>query len=306
MNKKGLGRGLSALIPEGSVFTGGRTIVNIPIDKVIPNPRQPRTVFNEDSLKELAESIKSTGVAQPILVRLRKGNYELVAGERRLRAAKIAGLNVIPSIIKDFSDQESVQLALIENLQREDLNPMDEAEAYSKLLSEFSMSQIDIANKVSKNRSTIANMLRLNELPEEMRDSLRKGEISSGHARALLSLSDSKKRLLIFGDIIKNKLSVRDVELIVYGGPKPSKNKKISKRAVKIDDELKPWLEKLTFCLATKVHLRGNKNRGRIEIDFFSQEDLERILDIILGEKVKRVEPVFVTEGGIEIDKQIN
>lgn len=285
MVKKGLGKGLSALIPKGSVFTGGRTIVNISIDSIVPNPRQPRTSFNESSLRELADSIKGSGVAQPILVRMRKGNYELVAGERRLRAAKIAGLSAIPAIIKDFSDEESIQLALIENLQREDLNPMDEAEAYGRLVSEFNLSQADIAKKVSKDRSTVGNMLRLLELPQEIQKSLRKEDLSVGHARALLSITDKEKQLLLFRDIIKNKLSVRDIEVLIYGGAKSSTQPTKKSRAKSITtNQLKPWIDKLTTHLATKVRMHGTVNRGRIEIEYYSQEDLERILASILGE----------------------
>lgn len=288
--KKGLGRGLSALIPEGSVFTGGRTIVNINIDKVIPNPRQPRTVFNEENLKELSESIKISGIVQPILVRMRQGNYELVAGERRLRAARIAGLVNIPAIIKDFSDEESVQLALIENLQREDLNPMDEAEAYGKLISEFNFTQDEIAKKVSKSRSTVANMVRLLDLPEEVKKSLKKGDISTGHARALLSIEDSEKLLMLFKDIVKNRLSVRDIELLIYGAPLDGKQeKKHHRKKSKLNEDLKAWIDILTTYLATKVNIHGSSARGRIEIEYFSQEDLERIFDIIIGKKEKQV-----------------
>ena len=284
--KKGLGKGLNALIPEGSVFTGGRTIVNILIDSVVPNPHQPRTVFNEEALQELADSIKNSGVVQPILVRRRGGNYELVAGERRLRAAKMAELSNIPAIIKEFSDQESAQLALIENLQREDLNAMDEAVAYGRLVSEFNLSQADIAQKVSKSRSSVANTLRLLELPPEVQNGLRKGDLSAGHARALLSFDDKEKILAIFNDIIKNKLSVRDVEFLIYGAPKVDKptTKKVSKKS-KVDPELKPWLEKLISHLATKVDMKGTANRGKIEIQYFSKDDLERILGLLLNIK---------------------
>ncbi|MBI5701531.1 ParB/RepB/Spo0J family partition protein [Candidatus Saganbacteria bacterium] len=287
MNKKGLGKGLGALIPKGSVFTGGRTIVNISIDQVIPNPRQPRTIFNESSLKELADSIKTSGVAQPVLVRMRKGNYELVAGERRLRAAKLAGLAAIPAIIKDFSDEESVQLALIENLQREDLNPMDEAEAYGRLVSEFNLSQEVVAKKVSKNRSTVANMLRLLELPKDVQKALRKGDLSTGHARALLSIENKDKQLSIFHEVVKSKLSVRDIEVLVYGAPKSIKARKASNSHKKANDELKPWEDKLTTHLATKVRMHGTASRGRIEVEYFSQDDLERILTIITGEALE-------------------
>ncbi len=287
MAKKGLGKGLGALIPKGSVFTGGRTIVNVGIDQISSNPRQPRTIFNESSLRELADSIKNSGVAQPILVRMKKGGYELVAGERRLRAAKMAGLSVIPAIVKDFSDEESIQLALIENLQREDLNPMDEAEAYGRLVSEFNLSQADIAKKVSKDRSTVANMLRLLELPKDIQKSLRKGEISTGHARTLLSVSDKDKQMVFFKDIIKNKLSVRDLEILVYGAPKAVQGQKRSRGKSILDAALRPWLEKLTSYLSTKVRLHGSQSRGRIEIEYFSQEDLERILSLITGEVIE-------------------
>lgn len=290
MHKKGLGRGLGALIPKGSVFTGGRTIVSINVDQVIPNPRQPRTTFNESSLKELSESIKNSGIAQPILVRMRKDKYELVAGERRLRAAKLAGLTSVPAIIKDFSDEESVQLALIENLQREDLNPMDEAEAYSKLSTEFNMSQADIAKKVSKDRSTVANLLRLMELPTDIQKSLRKGDISTGHGRALLAIPDKAKQLSVFHEVLKNKLSVRDIEVLIYGAPKAKPSQKTSRGKTILDQVLKPWADKMTTFLATKVRMFGTEQRGRIEIEYFSQEDLERILSLITGEVIEKAD----------------
>ena len=191
--KKGLGRGLGALIPRGTVFTGGRTIVNIEIDKVVPNPRQPRTTFNAENLRDLANSIVEQGVIEPILIRMQQGRYELVAGERRLRAAKIAGMTSIPAIIKDFTDEQSLELSLIENLQREDLNPIDEAEGYARLTEEFNLTQEKISKKVWKDRSTITNMLRILVLPDEIKESLRNREISVGHARALLALDEATK-----------------------------------------------------------------------------------------------------------------
>ncbi|MGB9612890.1 MAG: ParB/RepB/Spo0J family partition protein, partial [Candidatus Margulisiibacteriota bacterium] len=165
-SKRGLGKGLGALIPQGSVFTGGRTIVNVDIAAIIPNPRQPRSRFPKESLLELAESIKAQGVIEPILTRMRNGRYELVAGERRLRAAKLAGISAIPAIVKDFTDQQALELSLVENLQREDLNPMDEAEGYAHLQSEFGLTQEQIAQRVGKDRSTVANMIRLLSLPK--------------------------------------------------------------------------------------------------------------------------------------------
>lgn len=296
--KKGLGRGLNALIPQGSVFTGGRTIVNIDVKKVVPNPRQPRTVFNEDTISELADSLKVHGVAQPILVRMRKDGYELIAGERRLRAAKLAGLSSIPAIIKDFSDEQSMELSLIENLQREDLNPMDESEGYGRLMSEFKLTQQEVAKKVGKNRATVANMLRLLDLPAEIKKSLRKGELSTGHARALLSVEDKNKQLNIYHEAVKNKLSVRDIEVLIYGAPKSGESKKSKKKkAVVQNAELQSFIDRLSGHLGTKVRIHGTVSRGRIEVEYYSQEDLERLLEMITGVKIPAsMEEVTVVE----------
>lgn len=294
-NKRGLGKGLGALIPQGSVFTGGRTILNIDVGKIVPNPHQPRTIFRDESIRELADSIKSKGVAQPILVRMKKGAYELVAGERRFRAAKLAGLAAIPAIVKDFSDEESIELSLIENLQREDLNPMDEAESYSRLIKQFNLTQDEIAKKVSKSRSNIGNMLRLLDLPEEMRKALRKGDLTVGHGRALLAIEDKEKRLLVYRDVVKNKLSVRDIEILVYGGPKTDEGKKGKSKKAKAEPanpEIQPFVEKISNHLMTKVRIRGTTLRGRIEIDYYSQEDLERLLELITSGKIEKTQEV--------------
>ncbi len=292
--KKGLGKGLGALIPQGTVFTGGRTIVNVEINKVLANPRQPRTVFTKESLKELANSIKEQGVIEPILARMRNGKYELVAGERRLRAAKMAGLSTIPAIIKDFTDEQSLELSLIENLQREDLNPMDEAEGYARLSSEFNLTQEDVAKKVGKDRSTVTNMLRILTLPDKIKHSLRKEEITVGHARALLSAETSEKQLELWKQIVKNNLNVRDVEILVKGKAeeRPAVKKGGRKRAYTQNTELNSLVEKLTTHLGTKVKIFGSPDRGKIEIEYYSKEDLERILEIIMpGEKEIFVAP---------------
>lgn len=283
-NKRGLGKGLGALIPQGSVFTGGRTIVNINIDDVHPNPRQPRTVFHDESIQELAESIKEQGVIEPILTRIRDGKYELVAGERRWRASKLAGLTVIPAIIKEFTDEQSLELSLIENLQREDLNPMDEAEGYSRLINEFNLTQEEVAKKVSKDRSTVANMLRILALPDEIKQSLRKEEIAVGHARPLLALESAERQIEIWHQIVKNKLNVRDVEVLVAGGEEAPVKKGGRKRAYTQNAELNALVEKLTTHLGTKVKIFGTPERGRIEINYYSKEDLERILEMLLNE----------------------
>ncbi len=283
-SKRGLGKGLGALIPEQSVFTAGRTIVNIDIHKIVPNPRQPRTEFPHESLTELANSIKAQGIIEPILARMRNGRYELVAGERRFRAAKKAGLTTVPAIIKDFTDEESVEISLIENLQREDLNPMDESEAYVKLTKEFKLTQGEIAKRVGKDRSTVANMMRLTELPREVQVSLRKGQISVGHARPLLRLTDAADQLSAWKHILKNNLNVRDVELLMQGKPgKTTTHRRGKKRKFTKNEELNDLTELLTSHLGTKVRLYGSQNRGKIEIDYFSQEDLERLIELITG-----------------------
>lgn len=286
--KKGLGKGLGALIPQGTVFTGGRTIVNVEIGKVAPNPRQPRTIFTKENLKELANSIKEQGIIEPILARLKNGKYEIVAGERRWRAAKLVGLSVIPAIVKDFTDEQSLELSLIENLQREDLNPMDEAEGYARLSKEFDLTQEQVAKKVGKDRSTVTNMLRILSLPDKIKHSLRKQDISVGHARALLSAETSEKQLEIWRQILKDNLNVRDVEILVKGKAeaKPKVKKGGRKRAYTQNTELNALVEKLTSHLGTKVKIFGSPDRGKIEIEYYSKEDLERILEIVMpGEK---------------------
>ncbi|MFH1386708.1 MAG: ParB/RepB/Spo0J family partition protein [bacterium] len=296
LQKRGLGKGLGALIPPGSVFTGGRTIVNVDINNVVPNPRQPRTSFTKEALHDLAESIKVHGVIEPILTRMRQGKYELIAGERRLRAAKQAGLNSIPSIVKDFTDQQSMELSLIENLQREDLNPMDEAEGYARLASEFGLTQEDIATRVGKSRPTVTNMIRLLSLPKPIKDSLRKGDITTGHARPLLTIEDPERQLHLWHEIVKGKLNVRDAEIFVTGkAPEHAKAKKSGrKRAATQNVELNSLVEQLTEQLATKVKVFGSPERGKIEIEYYSKEDLERILEIISAGKIKRAEHFVV------------
>jgi ParB family chromosome partitioning protein len=291
-SKRGLGKGLGALIPQGSVFAGGRTIINLDLNTIAPNPRQPRTRFSKESLQELAESIKAQGVIEPILTRMRNGRYELVAGERRLRAAKLAGITTIPAIVKDFTDEQALELSLVENLQREDLNPMDEAEGYARLSSEFGLTQEQIASRVGKDRSTVANMIRLLSLPKQIKESLRKGEITVGHARPLLTLEDTDKQLYFWREIVKKNLSVRDTEILVTGKEEKPEIKKRGgrKRVYTQNAELNALIEQLTEHLATKVKIFGTPDRGRIEIEFYSKEDLERILELITGGKIKRPE----------------
>ena len=276
--RKGLGKGLDALIPKGTVFTSGRTVVNIEIDRVYPNPKQPRTQFNQADLEELAESISTTGVIQPILVRMKQDGYELVAGERRLRSAKIAGSNTIPAIIKDFTDEEAIQIALIENLQRVDLNPVEEADAYNRLSQDFNWSQEEIAKKVGKSRSAIANTMRLLDLPGEVLEGLRNNKISAGHARALLAMPH-EKQLEYYHQIIIQGLSVRDLESQVPASGIVREKRKSKSRIAEI---FKDVVENLMNYLGTKVRIYGTPEKGKIEIEFFSREDLDRILELIL------------------------
>src|SRR3989339_377458 len=281
--KKGLGKGLDALIPKGTVFTSGRTIVNIDITKIFPNPKQPRTTFNDADLAELAESIKGSGVIQPVLARMNKNGYELVAGERRLRAAKLAGSTTIPAIIKDFSDEESAQLALIENLQRLDLNPVADADASNRLSLEFNWSQDEIAKKVGKSRSPVANMMRILDLPGEVLDGLRSGKISAGHARTLLA-APKENQLDLYRQIISSNLTVRDIESVV--SPVAAEGKKERKREKKYNI-FQDVVDQLMGCLGTKVRIYGSCEKGKIEIDFFSKDDLNRLLDLILKKEVQ-------------------
>jgi len=281
-NKRGLGRGLGALIPQGSVLTSGRTVINLDLHKIVPNNWQPRTVFAKDKLHELTESIKEQGVIEPILVRQKGSHYELVAGERRWRAAKAAGLSVIPAIIKDFSDEKSLELALIENLQREDLNPLDEAEGYARLIKDFNLTQDQVAKKVSKNRSTVANMLRLLALPDQIKESIRQEKISVGHARALLAVTNPTEQLALWHKILAERLNVRDVEVLT-GTTSSKPPRKERKQAHPHNVELNHLVEQLTTHLGTKVKIFGSSERGKIEINYYSKEDLERLFDTLLN-----------------------
>ena len=283
--KRGLGKGLGALIhavpgeeiDEVLPFTAGRTIMNVDVTKIVPNIRQPRKLFKDSAISELSLSIREQGLAQPILVRHKGGKYEIVAGERRWRAAKLAGLSTIPAIVKDYSDVQSLELALVENLQREDLNPIESAQAFRLLNEDFGLTHEEIAKKVGKDRSTISNTLRLLDLPKEIQDSIFRGEITAGHARPLLAIEGRDKQLEAWKQILKGSLNVRAVEGKVQG----TKHKSQKKR--NRDPYLADFSEKLTEELGTKVEIRGNAKKGKILIDYYSQEDLERIMEEMAG-----------------------
>lgn len=279
-SKHGLGRGLGALLaippsPEG------KHLQELPVEAISPNPQQPRKDFNIKTLGELSESVKRSGVLQPVIVRKVGLGYELVIGERRWRAAKMAGLEKIPAVVRDVSDKESIELALVENLLREDLNPIEEAEAYRKLLADFGWTQEELAQHVGKDRSSIANYLRLLKLPEVIQTDLRSGRLTMGHARALLALSSPQDQLKLREEILTHSWSVRATEEDVQ-----RKRSQIPHRAVRRSPELMGLEETLRDALATRVRIVGNERRGRIEIIYSSREELERLAEMITPRRV--------------------
>lgn len=287
---KGLGRGLDAMIPP-TVKSSAKEVTKVEVEssssetlvkitKVEPNREQPRKNFDEDALIELSESIKQHGLIQPIVVQDRKDHYEIIAGERRWRAAKLAGLKEVPVIIKNLTEQEIVELSLIENIQREDLNPIEEAQAYKKLMTEFHLKQDELAEKVSKSRTAVTNSMRLLKLCDNVQRMVIDEKLSTGHARALLAIEDEETQYSIAEQIFDQKLSVRDVEKLVKNLNKPPKEKKTNE--TKIDFIYEDITEKLKSELGTKVSIVAKEDgSGKIEIDFYSHEELDRILDII-------------------------
>jgi len=275
--KKGLGKGLGALIDTENILSENSGIVELKITDIEPNKEQPRKNFNQEKLQALAESIREHGVVQPIIVKKQDKVYTIIAGERRWRAAKMAGLKTIPSIIKDLSSKETMEIALIENLQREDLNPIEEAEAFQKLMEEHGMTQEELSNLVGKSRAAIANSVRLLTLPEKIKDMLINEQLTPGHARALITIEDTEKQLKIAEEIIEKNLSVRETEKLVN----EQKNKKIHKRNVVKDATILDIEEKLKGILGTKVELRHNKNKGKIVIEYYSNEEFNRIIEFI-------------------------
>jgi len=273
--KKGLGKGLGALLGTEEVENGG--ILEVRIGDVEPNANQPRKTFDDERLAALAESIKQHGVVQPLIVQQDGDTYRIVAGERRWRAARLAGLETVPVIVRDLSDRQVMEVALIENLQREDLNPIEEAEAYEKLISEFGMKQEEVASIVGKSRPAITNSLRLLSLNDEIKSRVISGEISSGHARALLSLDDAKLRLKAMQEIIDKSLSVRETERLIkqLTTPKKQKAKKVP------DAEYQAIEERFREIFGTKVRIMSNKNNGKILIEYYSPEELDRIINLV-------------------------
>jgi ParB family transcriptional regulator, chromosome partitioning protein len=282
--KKVLGKGLEALIPTSAtgesktaVETSETTsdIREIPIAKIKPSPFQPRVIFDPARLSELAQSISTRGVIQPIAVRAIDGGFELIVGERRLKAMEMLGRTVIPAIIYDIlSNEEAMELTLIENIQRENLNPIEEAGAYHRLLTEFNLSQADLAARVGKERSSISNAIRLLSLPSEIQELLSSGKISAGHARALLTLSTDSEKITLAQRVVAQEMSVRDLEKMVYADKPSRKTTRIRLRSAQVmalEEELKKKM-------GTKVILTQRKKGGRITIEYYSSDELERLL----------------------------
>ena len=262
-------------------------IVEKPIEQTLklnliePNSEQPRKKFDEESLQELADSIKQYGILQPLIVQKKENHYEIIAGERRWRAAKLAGVTDVPVLIREYDKQQTMEIALIENVQRADLNPIEEAQAFQQLIQEFHLTQEEIANRVSKNRATITNSMRLLKLDIRVQDMLAEGKISSGHARALLGLEEGERQYQVAAKMIEEKLSVRDVEKLVKMMNRPPKEKKPEK-GPDIDLIYRQVEDKLKSIMGTKVVInQKDKNKGRIEIEYYSQEELERLIELM-------------------------
>ena len=283
--KKGLGKGLDSMIPEKKTKAEmkeaqDKSLAEIKISEIDPNMGQPRKKFDEDELLELAESIKIHGVIQPIILTKRGKRYEIIAGERRWRASKLAGLVKIPAVIREYTDKEIMEVSLIENIQRQDLNPIEEALAFKNLIDEYKMKQDDLAERVSKSRSAITNALRLLKLDDKVKAMLAEGLISTGHARALLAVEDKNKQQILATKIFDEKLSVRETEKLVKQIPEnkePKKEEKSSEKLIykKLEDSLKS-------IIGSKVSIKGRDNgKGKIEIDYYSIEELDRITELL-------------------------
>lgn len=299
VKKGGLGRGLDALFadvpvkePVGSVSerkagldtkgtaieVNGDSVKYIKIHDIMPNVNQPRKTFNEEKIEELAASIKEHGIIQPIVVRKHKSGYEIVAGERRWRAAMKAELNSVPCLIRELDDEQNMLIAIIENMQREDLNPIEEAEGLKQMTETFGMTQEQVSKSVGKSRPYITNSMRLLKLPEYIRKSISEGELTAGHGRALITVSDEEKREKLWKKIIREDLSVREAEKLVSSEGKEKKKTPLKKRkspdVTRVEEELKT-------VLGTKISINGNTNKGKIEIDFYSRDELERLIEML-------------------------
>jgi len=275
--RRGLGKGLGALIDTEETNESG--ILEVKINDIEPSAGQPRKYFDTEKLEQLAESIKQHGVVQPLIVSKSGNTYKIVAGERRWRAARLAGLQTVPVIVRDFSDRKIMEVALIENIQREDLNPIEEAEAYSRLIEEYGMTQEEISATVGKSRPAIANAIRLLGLQEKIKELIISGELSGGHARALLSIDDRAVQVKAAEEIIKKGLSVRETEALV----KKLTTRKERKKTREENVEIKALEDRLREIFGTKVQILNNKKKGKIVIEYYSTDELDRIIAMIQG-----------------------
>lgn len=279
--QKGLGRGLGALIDDFSASGVSDSITSLPLQKVEPNPRQPRRVFDEEELQALADSIAEHGIVQPLAVRDEgNGYYMIIAGERRWRAARLAGLDEVPVVVLDADDRTVMELALVENLQRQDLNPMEEAEGYRVLMEDYGLTQEQTAERVGKSRSAVANALRLLALPDEVRELVESGALSAGHARAILSLPSEKLQKAAAQKILALRLSVRQAEAMCKRMSAETKSKK--PKSVLTVDYVGECEKALTKQLSRKVRIVNGKRKGRFELEFYGQDDLQRLYDALL------------------------
>jgi ParB family chromosome partitioning protein len=282
MTKKGLGKGLQALLPSMEP-SQDENVLEVTVADIRPNPYQPRKLFDPEKLEELANSIQQYGVVQPIVVRRLPEGFELVAGERRWRASQRVGLRVIPAVIRDYSDSEMMEIALIENLQREDLNPIEEATSYKRLMEEFGLTQEEVSKKLGRSRSLIANTVRLLQLPDVIQEYVSRGTISMGHAKPLLALPGIEQQIRLATQVVEEDLTVRDVEELVRTTltkkVKPPKKEK-RRELTLVDAE-----EKLKMFFGTQVKIKPGKIKSKIEIEYYSEEDLERILENITPQK---------------------
>jgi ParB family chromosome partitioning protein len=278
-SKIGLGRGLDALIPGSSADSHKTGTTEVAINIIDVNPHQPRTVFNEEELAELSSSIKKHGILQPLVVSPKEDHYELIAGERRLRAAKLAGLDMVPVVVRDANEHQKLEIAIIENVHRSNLNPIDEALSYRKLVEEFNYSQDQVAQAVGKSRVSVANKIRLLGLPSEIKKAIKEQKISEGHAKALLSVTDPRKLDALFNAILSDDLNVRDVE-------KKAKTKESKETSIESSENelvVKQLADDLKNFLGTKVTVKKSRKGGKIEIDYYSTEELARIYQKIKG-----------------------
>lgn len=286
MIKRGLGKGLEALIPPGSnLAAGGQGVLMVAVEHIDPNPYQPRRSFDDAKLEELAASIREHGVVQPIVVRpLGGGRYELVAGERRWRACRLLGMESVPAVVKDLSASQTTELALIENIQREDLSPLEEAGALRTLMQEFGFTQEQLALRLGKSRPYVANILRLLQLPNEIQVLVSQGQLSAGHARALLSIEEPQKMIVIGREIARRGLNVRSTEemvrKIVNSDKTPRQGRK--KTGVFPEADLEALVDELQSFLGAKVRIKVAGEGGRLEIEYYSKDDLSRVIDLIL------------------------